>query len=422
MSESTAIEDQTNSSGEKAGTILGGSVIVAGTAIGAGMFSLPVAMSGIWFGYSVALMIFVWFCMYSSALYLLEANLRFPAGASFDTIAEGTIGTFGRVINGASVAFLCYILMYAYVSGGSSVITHTLDSMGGVDMSDATASLIFAVVLSAIVAIGARAVDRVSTVLIGGMILSFAWSISGMLGHISTENLFPALSFTEVMPFSLGAFGFMTVSFGMQNTVPSITRYLNKDSKKIRYAFLSGSLLALVFYVIWLFSFFGNLPRDMFPEIIAAGGNIGDMLSALNTTGLDSDFSNVLSWFANMAVASSFLGVALCLYDYIVDLLDLDHSAYGRIKASLLTFVPPTLLGIFLPDGFITAIGFAGLVLVIFCILSPVIMAWVGRRQGAEGYRVSGGAPRMILIFIFGIAAMILAGLELVGLLPSFGG
>lgn len=420
MSESTTT-DQTNGAREKAGTILGGSVIVAGTAIGAGMFSLPVAMSGIWFGYSIALMIFVWFCMYSSALYLLEANLRFPAGASFDTIAEGTIGTLGRVINGASVAFLCYILMYAYISGGSSVIKHTLEVMGGVDMSDATASLIFSIILSAIVAAGARAVDRVSTILIGGMILSFVWSVGGMLGHVSTSNLFPTLFFADAVPFSLGAFGFMTVSFGMQNTVPSITRYLQKDSKKIRYAFLSGSLLALVFYIVWLFSFFGNLPRDMFPEIIAAGGNIGDMLSALNTTGLDSDFSTVLGWFANMAVASSFLGVALCLYDYIVDLLDLDHSTAGRIKASLLTFVPPALLGIFLPDGFITAIGFAGLVLVVFCILSPVIMAWVGRKQGAEGYRVSGGTPRMVLILIFGITAMIFAGLEVFGLLPAFG-
>ncbi len=29
-------------------------MIIAGTAVGAGMFSLPIAMSGIWFGWSVA--------------------------------------------------------------------------------------------------------------------------------------------------------------------------------------------------------------------------------------------------------------------------------------------------------------------------------------------------------------------------------
>ncbi|MGC3555697.1 aromatic amino acid transport family protein, partial [Pseudomonas aeruginosa] len=35
-------------------SLLGGSMFIAGTAVGAGMFSLPNAMSGIWFGWSVA--------------------------------------------------------------------------------------------------------------------------------------------------------------------------------------------------------------------------------------------------------------------------------------------------------------------------------------------------------------------------------
>ncbi|WP_286196405.1 aromatic amino acid transport family protein [Thalassotalea sp. G20_0] len=78
-------------------------------------------------------------------------------------------------------------------------------------------------------------------------------------------------------------------------------------------------------------------------------------------------------------------------------------------------------MGVFLPNGFITAIGFAGLVLVVFCILSPVVMAWVGRQRGEGGYQVSGGTVRMALIFLFGIAAMVLAGLDLMGALPKFG-
>ena len=105
---------------------------MAGTAIGAGMFSLPVATSGVWFGYSLLLMLVVWYCMYSAALYLLEANLRLPLGASFDSIAEATIGPIGRIVNGASVAFLCYILTYAYISGGSSIITYSLAAVEGI--------------------------------------------------------------------------------------------------------------------------------------------------------------------------------------------------------------------------------------------------------------------------------------------------
>ncbi len=420
MSDTAATEDSAKP-GEKHGSVLGGTVIVAGTAIGAGMFSLPVATSGVWFGYSLLLMLVVWYCMYSAALYLLEANLRLPLGASFDSIAEATIGPIGRIVNGASVAFLCYILTYAYISGGSSIITYSLAAVEGISLSPPVASFIFALVLAAIVVTGTWAVDRVSTVLVGGMVITFLWSISGLVSNASVDNLLPGLSFAEAFPYSFGAIGFLTVSFGMQTAVPSLSRYLVKDHRKVRLALLAGSLLALAFYVLWQFSFFGNLPRSAFPAIISAGGNIGNMIEALASSGLSVDISAVLQWFANMAVASSFLGVSLCLFDYIADLFGFDSSFAGRLKTAAITFIPPTLLGVFLPNGFITAIGFAGLVLVVFCILSPVIMAWVGRQRAEGGYQVPGGTLRMAVIFLFGIVAMVLAALDLFGLLPKFG-
>ena len=55
-----------------------------------------------------------------------------------------------------------------------------------------------------IVAAGARAVDRISTILIGGMILSFTWSVGGMPNHVSTANLFPV--FPRRNAFLLGVF------------------------------------------------------------------------------------------------------------------------------------------------------------------------------------------------------------------------
>lgn len=53
-------------------------MIIAGTAVGAGMFSLPIAMSGIWFGWSVAVFLLTWFCMLLSGMMILEANLNYP--------------------------------------------------------------------------------------------------------------------------------------------------------------------------------------------------------------------------------------------------------------------------------------------------------------------------------------------------------
>ncbi|WP_062268699.1 aromatic amino acid transport family protein [Endozoicomonas arenosclerae] len=406
---------------EQEGSILGGTVIVAGTAIGAGMFSLPIATSGMWFGYSVALMLITWYCMYSSALYLLETNLRFPRGASFDTMAQATLGSAGRIVNGASVAFLCYILTYAYISGGSSIITYSLQSVAGISLTAGKASLIFAVVLAVIVVAGTRAVDRVTTALLGGMIITFLTSTGGLVSEAQSVKLFPGLNLAETVPYSLVALSFLAVSFGMQTAVPSLTKYYNRDGSRVRNALLWGSLLTLGIYVIWQIAIFGNIDRSEFPAIIAAGGNIGNIMGALADTGLDLKVSSLLQLFSNMAVASSFLGVALCLYDYISDLFGFDDSFSGRLKTATITFVPPTLLGVLLPNGFITAIGFAGLVMVIFCVLSPVLMAWIGRQKSNKGYQVPGGMPRMVLVFAFGVLAMTLAGMDAFGLLLAFG-
>lgn len=55
-------------------SILTGIMITAGSTIGAGMFSLPVAASGKWFWYSIVCLFFLWLLNYWAALYILEAT------------------------------------------------------------------------------------------------------------------------------------------------------------------------------------------------------------------------------------------------------------------------------------------------------------------------------------------------------------
>ena len=114
----------------KAPSLIGGAMIIGGTIIGAGMFSLPVVMSGAWFFWSLLALIFTWFCMLHSGLMILEANLNYHIGASFDTITKDLLGNRWNIINGLTVAFVLYILTYAYISASGSVIHHTFAQMG----------------------------------------------------------------------------------------------------------------------------------------------------------------------------------------------------------------------------------------------------------------------------------------------------
>lgn len=81
-------------------SLLGGVVIIGGTIIGAGMFSLPVVMSGAWFFWSMAALVFTWFCMLHSGLMILEANLNYRIGSSFDTITKDLLGKGWNIVNG----------------------------------------------------------------------------------------------------------------------------------------------------------------------------------------------------------------------------------------------------------------------------------------------------------------------------------
>lgn len=89
-------------------SLIGGAMIIGGTIIGAGMFSLPVVMSGAWFFWSLLALIFTWFCMLHSGLMILEANLNYHIGASFDTITKDLLGNGWNIINGLTVAFVLY--------------------------------------------------------------------------------------------------------------------------------------------------------------------------------------------------------------------------------------------------------------------------------------------------------------------------
>ena len=407
--------------------VMGAAFIVAGTSIGAGMFSLPVVTSGMWFGWSVVLLMVSWYCMYSAGLYLLETNLQYPSGASFDTMAADTLGNIGRTINGLSVAFVCYILTYAYISGGSSIVSHSLAS-AGISLSGKVAGLIFAVGLAAFVVAGARAVDRITTIMLGGMVISFLMFTAGLLGKVEVATLFPKeLSMAETSPFILMAIPFIVVSFGFQTCIPSLVKYLDRDSHGLRRAIMIGSGLAVVFYLLWQLSVLGNLGRESFPALIAEGGNIGSLVRALENAGVGAGLSSLLQIFSNLAVATSFLGVALGLYDYLADVFGFKNDLAGRLKTAAIAFVPPTVLGLFVPDGFIAAIGFASVGATIFCIIVPALMAMRLRKRQkeagntAEGFRVAGGQRRLNVILIFGFGVLLLEILNLLGALPKFG-
>ena len=146
---------------------LGGSMMVAGTAIGAGMLGLPMISAGMWYGWSVVLLLVSWFCMLRTSQALLEVNLHFERGHSLHTMVRETLGPVWSAVNGLSVAFVLYTLVYAYVSGGGSVVAQSLASTFGIEAPRTLASLLFSLLLTGCVWWSSKAVDRFSIIMMG---------------------------------------------------------------------------------------------------------------------------------------------------------------------------------------------------------------------------------------------------------------
>jgi tryptophan-specific transport protein len=364
----------------------------------------------------------IWFCMLVSGLMLLETNLHFKPGASFDTLTKTTLGQFWRIVNGLSIAFVLYILTYAYISGGSSIVNHSLAGLG-IHLPQSVAGLVFAVVLASIVIISTKAVDRITTIMLGGMIITFFLAVGNLLIDVDTAKLFVPDGETSYAPFLLAALPFGLASFGYHGNVPSLVKYYGNQPKTIIKAIFIGTFIALVIYSCWLVATMGNIPRSQFVDIIAQGGNMGVLVGALSEVIASRWLNTMLSLFANLAVASSFLGVTLGLFDYLADLFGFDESRQGRLKTAAVTFIPPTILGILFPNGFLIAIGFAALAATIWAAIVPAMMAYRSRQifADSEGFKVPGGTPLIVVIIIFGLVTGACHLLAMAGILPVYG-
>ncbi|MDO4997860.1 MAG: aromatic amino acid transporter, partial [Neisseria sp.] len=357
-------------------TLLGGALVIAGTVIGAGMFANPTATSGIWFIGSLLVLLYTWFSMLSGGLMILEVNTHYPQGASFDTMVKDLLGKTWNIINGLAVAFVLYLLTYAYIFVGGNLTAQAAGSVLNSEQPLYIGQLLFTAIFAGCVWLSAKAVDRFSTILIGGMVLSFFWATGGLLGSVQMPVLLDsaAADGTSYWIYIAAALPVCLASFGFHGNVSSLFKYFEGDAPKVAKALWIGTLIALVIYALWQLAVQGNLPRNAFAPVIAADGDVGVLIENLSKFVSVGSMGQILSFFAYMAIASSFLGVTLGLFDYLADLFKLNNDFAGRTKTAAITFLPPLLFCLWKPTGFVTAIGYVGLAATIWTAIVPALM------------------------------------------------
>ena len=405
-------------------SLFGGAMVIAGTIIGAGMLANPTATSGVWFVGSLAVLLYTWFSMLASGLMILEANTHYPSGVHFDTLVRDLLGQGWNVVNGVAVAFVLYLLTYAYYFVGGGL---TAKALGDAPLW--AGQLVFFFVFAGCVWWSAKAVDRLSSILLGGMVIAFFWATGRLLGTVKLPVLLDeaAPSGTHYWIYVGTALPVCLASFGLHGNVSSLFKYFSGDGAKVARALKIGTLVALAVYTLWQLVIHGNLPREACAPVIAADGEVGVLIAELSKFVSTDSMARILGFFSYMAVATSFLGVTLGLFDYLSDLLGFDDSRKGRSKAAAITFLPPLVICMLYPTGFVTAIGYVGLAAALWTGIVPALMLRASRKKHGlgKGYSVCGGRfgfAFTVWVLAFGIINIAAQLLSRAGILPVFKG
>ncbi|MDO4223545.1 MAG: aromatic amino acid transporter [Acinetobacter sp.] len=398
---------------------LGSALLVAGTTIGAGMLAMPLTSAEMGFTYTLILLVILWALLSYSALLFVEVYQKAErSDAGIATLAEQYFGITGRILATFSLVVFMYAILAAYVTGGGNLLAGLLPFENATQIS----IIAFTVILGIFIIISTAAVDALTRFLFIIKLAAFGLVLFMMLPLIGSDNLMnmPLKDFLII-----SASPVFFTSFGFHVIIPSINHYLDGDIKRLRIAIIAGTGLPLVAYILWQMATHGVFPQSQFVEIINNDPTLnGLVVAAHNATG-SSLISGSIRLFSTLALITSFLGVALALFDCLDDLLkrvniDLSKMNIGRIVLGLLTFLPPLAFALFYPDGFIKALGYAGQMFTFYGLVLPVAMAWRMRKLYPDvPYRVIGGNITLLVALVLGLLIMNVPFLIEAGLLPK---
>ncbi len=379
----------------------GGILLIVGTSIGGGMLALPVANASTGFASSTLFLFACWLLMTLGALLVLEVTLWLPANSNMVSMAKATLGKPGQVVAWLSYLCLLYALLSAYISGGTDVF-QSMIALIGIRLPTWLCALLFVMLLGGIVVQGIKSVDYVNRGLMFsklGVYLLLVVVIAPSV-HVRLLSAGHPAYITGTVMVLLSSFGFATI-------VPSLCSYFHNDAAKLRRVIIIGSLIPLFCYIVWDAAIMGVIPSN------GSNGLIALMQSTHPTSSLTNDVQNAVHSsyitsffrvFTEICMLTAFLGVSLCLYDFLADGLKLQKSGWHGVIVTAATFLPPLVVVLFYPGAFIQALKYAGIMCVILLVLLPAAMAWAGRYkiQYNNQCQVAGGKLVLLLLMLIG--------------------
>lgn len=376
--------------------MMGSSLIIAGTALGAGMLAIPMVLAQFGLLYGTMLMVLICFGTTYAALLLLEATIKAGGGLGLNSIARKTLGKQGQLITNGLLYALLICLLMAYILGAGDLLSKLLSNFG-IDLTATTSQITFTLIAGAVVASGTGVIDKLNRALFFVMLASLFATMAFLAPSMTQANLMQVTSHNHVDLIKTSAILF--TSFGFMVVIPTLVSYNHEATdKQLRNMVIVGSLIPLVCYLCWLFAVVGNLSEEQFRSF----HNVSDLMAAFEAQ--SPWVGTVLSIFTGLALLTSFFGVAMSLFNQNRDMFNQNTAVTYCIS-----FILPLAGSLLAADKFLQVLNYAGIILVFLAVFVPLVIVHKQRfmKLAEDRYSAEGGKPMLLFSLLFGCFLLI---------------
>lgn len=398
--------------------VFGSTLIIAGTAVGAGMLAMPLTSAQMGFGMTFLLLATLWVLLTFTALLYAEVHQYSPNDAGIAGITEQYFGLTGKLIVNFILLFFMYAVLTAYITGSGDLLFNLIPKSLDLDPEKARkiAALSFAIIFGIIVTIGIALSDITNRLFFGLKVLSFIVLLYFLFGKFSISNLqYPPTN--NLLLFSALPIFFMT--FGFHICTPTINEYLQGDNQKLRLACIFGSTGIFIIYIIWQLATHGVLQQSELVAILNQDPSLNGLIHAFEVTTGSKTISEIVRVFSVLALTTSYIGVSLGLSNAVKDLLSHFNMRKNNLMIGAITFIPPIIVGFTYPNIFLSAFSFAGVIFAFIGVILPVLLVFRARKLNPEGRRVRGGNISLLIALLFAVGIIIIGSFPELLNLPS---
>jgi len=338
-------------------------LLVAGTAVGAGILALPSATMASGFIPSSIMLLAAYMTTAISGMLIAEATEHASRatgkrGLGLTAVVDAAVGKGLAGITSALFGLVCYTITVAYCAQGGAL----LEARG-------IPGIVLIPVLTIFLTLSSpRVVDTINNALVSIVVISFA-CISFIGGH---RVQFIRLARTD-WRHAPRALPICAISLVYHTVVPFIVDKLDASPQRVKTAIFGGSAVPLIMFLCWNAVILGA---------VSAGSVVGDPVAWLRDSVKDSLLLGPCVWlFSLFAVITSFIGIFLGLRSFLADSLgfnpdDAIQSLPHKTGLALGAVLPPLIMASLCQDIFIKALDLAGIFVSILFGIIPAYVVW----------------------------------------------